>query len=128
MSSYCGVCGTEADHTESFCTACGAEIEAPAKGSTTNQPTGQPYAAKKPAKRLYRCCCDTVAGGVCAGLAEYVDMDVHVVRLLVVIATLITSGTVAIAYIVLWAVLPIEPVEMHNSRPIKQPVAQRQRI
>ena len=99
MSIYCGVCGTEVDHTEDFCTACGAELEVPVKGSTTNQPTGQPYTARKPAKRLYRCCCDTVAGGVCAGMAEYTDMDPNIVRLVVVILTLFTSGSIAIVYI-----------------------------
>jgi phage shock protein PspC (stress-responsive transcriptional regulator) len=49
-----------------------------------------------------------IVAGVCAGLADYVGMDVNVVRLLVALVTLITAGTAILAYLVAWAVIPEE--------------------
>jgi phage shock protein C len=49
-----------------------------------------------------------IVAGVCAGLADYLGMDVNVVRLLVAIVTLITAGTGILAYLVAWAVIPEE--------------------
>ena len=45
-------------------------------------------------------------GGVCAGLADYFDVDHIVVRILAVLITIVTLGLGAIAYVVLWVVLP----------------------
>ena len=127
MTSFCGVCGTTIDHSEKFCTQCGAELDPLDTSSTAHHATptsstspshfsNNQSAVNKQQKRLYRCCCDTIAGGVCAGLAEYSSEDVNLIRLVVIIATLITGGTIAIAYIIAWAILPVEPVELHNSR------------
>ncbi|MBE0417524.1 MAG: PspC domain-containing protein [Coriobacteriia bacterium] len=60
-------------------------------------------------KTLYRSGHDRMAGGVCAGIADYFDLDPTVVRLLTVFVTLLSSGGAIIAYIVLWAVVPEEP-------------------
>jgi phage shock protein C len=49
-----------------------------------------------------------IIAGVCAGLADYLGMDVNVVRLLVAVLTLITAGTGILAYLVAWAVIPEE--------------------
>lgn len=46
--------------------------------------------------------------GVCAGLAEYFDIDVTLVRLMFVFATLATGGFGVFAYLVLAIVLPVE--------------------
>jgi phage shock protein PspC (stress-responsive transcriptional regulator) len=54
---------------------------------------------------------------VCAGLAEYFDLDVTLVRVLWLVITLFTGiifGTVA--YIVAWIVMPEEP----ESLPVPQ--------
>lgn len=45
-------------------------------------------------------------GGVCAGLAEYFDIDVTLVRLLFVIA-LITPVPALIPYIIMWIIMPV---------------------
>lgn len=60
-------------------------------------------------KTLRRSRTDRMAGGVCAGIAEYFELDPTIVRLLAVLATLLSSGGALIAYIVLWAVVPEEP-------------------
>ena len=46
-------------------------------------------------------------GGVCAGLAEYFDIDVTQVRLLFVIA-LITPVPALIPYLVMWVIMPVK--------------------
>ncbi|WP_139651541.1 PspC domain-containing protein [Raoultibacter phocaeensis] len=59
-------------------------------------------------KRLYRSR-DALIGGVCAGIAEYFDIDPIVARILAVVLTLATAGTFAIAYLALWIILPLAP-------------------
>ncbi len=56
-------------------------------------------------KKLYRDEHDKVIGGVCAGLADYFNIDVSIVRVLFVAAAVLKGGGVFI-YIVLWIVLP----------------------
>jgi len=56
-------------------------------------------------KKLYRDDQHKTIGGVCAGLAEYFDMDVTVVRLLFVFTALF-MGVGFIPYIIMWIVLP----------------------
>src|ERR1700722_15358791 len=56
-------------------------------------------------KKLYRDEYHKVIGGVCAGLAEYFDMDVTIVRLLFAF-TAFFMGVGFIPYIILWIVLP----------------------
>ncbi len=49
---------------------------------------------------------ESMLGGVCAGLAEYFDIDVTLVRLLFVIA-LITPVPALIPYIIMWIIMPV---------------------
>jgi len=56
-------------------------------------------------KKLYRDERRKTIGGVCAGLAEYFDIDVAIVRALFLL-TFIFMGTGLMVYIVLWIVLP----------------------
>ena len=56
-------------------------------------------------KKLYRDEYHKVIGGVCAGLAEYSDMDPTIVRLLFAF-TFFVMGVGFIPYIILWIVLP----------------------
>lgn len=60
-------------------------------------------------KRLYRSRKDTFLSGVCGGIAEYFNIDVSLVRIGWVIATLATSGLGLIAYIIAAVVVPVEP-------------------
>ena len=59
-------------------------------------------------RRLYRSH-DRMLGGVCGGLAEYLDIDPAVVRLLFV-ASLLLPGPQVLAYLVAWLVIPPRPV------------------
>ena len=62
----------------------------------------------KPIKRLYRSRNDKILGGVCAGIAEYLEIDPVVVRLLWVILTLLSMGLGIVAYIIAWIIIPEE--------------------
>lgn len=57
-------------------------------------------------KRLFRDPQNSMIGGVCAGLAHYLHIDVTVVRLLTVLLFFLSATTVAIVYIILWIVVP----------------------
>jgi phage shock protein PspC (stress-responsive transcriptional regulator) len=47
-----------------------------------------------------------VIAGVCAGLAEYLAVDVTLVRLVFVAAAILLKGSGILVYIILWIVLP----------------------
>ncbi|HVL49838.1 MAG TPA: PspC domain-containing protein [Candidatus Thermoplasmatota archaeon] len=61
-------------------------------------------------KRLYRSRTDRVIGGVCGGLAKYLDVDPTIVRLVTVLVILFTALVPGvIAYLVALLVMPEEP-------------------
>jgi len=51
---------------------------------------------------------DKKIAGVCAGIAEYFDLDPTLVRVLWLIA-IFFGGTGFLLYIILWIVLPVAP-------------------
>jgi phage shock protein C len=61
---------------------------------------------KPPVKKLSRIPEGKMVAGVCTGLADYLALDVTVVRLGVAVVSLITGGAGIIAYIVGMAVIP----------------------
>jgi len=62
-------------------------------------------------KRLYRNRKNQMLGGVCAGLADYFGMDATIMRLIFVV--LLLSGSFGFwAYIILWIIVPVNPVEI----------------
>lgn len=60
------------------------------------------------ARQLYRSR-DALIGGVCAGVADYLNLDAVLVRILVVVLTLASAGLLGIAYAALWVVVPKAP-------------------
>lgn len=58
-------------------------------------------------KRLYRSR-EARIGGVCAGIAEYFDVDPTIVRLLWVFFTPLGGGGI-LAYIIAWIIIPLHP-------------------
>ena len=58
------------------------------------------------AKRLTRSREDRWLGGVCGGVAAYTGIDVTVVRLVVAIGTVLGFGSLAVAYLVAWLLMP----------------------
>ncbi len=60
-------------------------------------------------KKLYRSTRDKKLTGLCGGLAEMLNVDATLVRILLIVATIITSGTVILIYIIAAMVVPKEP-------------------
>jgi phage shock protein C len=60
-------------------------------------------------RRLYRSHTESVLGGVAGGVAEYLDVDPAIVRVLWALLALITGGIFFILYIVMWIVVPYGP-------------------
>jgi phage shock protein C len=59
------------------------------------------------AKKLYRSEKDRVIGGVCGGLADYLEMDSTVVRL-VFLLLFFGAGVGLLPYIIMWIIIPTE--------------------
>jgi phage shock protein PspC (stress-responsive transcriptional regulator) len=60
-------------------------------------------------KRLYRSGKDRILGGVCGGLGDHIDVDPTVIRLIWVVATLLSVGVGVLAYLIAWALIPESP-------------------
>lgn len=89
---FCPQCGKEYSQTVNFCSQCGTEMHPPVR----------------PRKKLMRSRSDEKIAGVCGGLAEYLDVDSTLVRILWLAAALIV-GWGFIAYLIAWIVMPLEP-------------------
>ncbi len=57
-------------------------------------------------KRLVRNTDNKMMGGVCAGVADYFGLDPTLVRVLTVVGAVLGLGSVVVAYVVAWAVMP----------------------
>ena len=91
---YCNSCGKAIPDDANLCPYCGRRVGVTAA----------------PRKRLVRSRASRKIAGVCAGLADYVDMDVTLMRLLWAVITVL-SGIVPgiIAYLVAWIIMPEVP-------------------
>ncbi len=49
-----------------------------------------------------------MVAGICAGIAEYCGLDVTLVRVIVAVVSVLTSGLGALAYLAAWAIIPDE--------------------
>jgi phage shock protein C len=102
---YCNACGKVIAEDGRFCSYCGNVVGVP--------PTP---------KKLMRSRSDRKIGGVCAGLAHYLELDTSLVRILWFFITLacgIFPGLVA--YVLAWIIIPEEPF-MLPAQASRQPV------
>jgi phage shock protein PspC (stress-responsive transcriptional regulator) len=58
---------------------------------------------------LYRSERNKMIGGVCAGLAAHFGVDVTLVRLGAVLLGVVGHVPVVAIYLILWAIMPVEP-------------------
>jgi len=91
---YCNYCGKVIQDDANHCAYCGTRV-------------GGVMARKK----LIRPRVGRKIAGVCAGFAEYLDLDVTVVRLVWLLVGVMT-GVGLLSYPIAWIVMPEEP-EMH---------------
>jgi len=59
-------------------------------------------------KRLVRPQNDRVLAGVCSGVARYLGVDPNIVRVAVVVGTILGFGSLILAYIAAWILMPQE--------------------
>jgi len=89
---YCNYCGKLIQDDANVCAYCGIRV-----GSVLAR------------KRLLRPRNGRKIAGVCAGFAEYFDLDVTVVRVVWLISVFVGAGLSLIAYVIAWIVMPEEP-------------------
>jgi phage shock protein C len=91
---YCNYCGKVIQDDANVCAYCGIRV-----GAVTAR------------KRLVRPRADRKIASVCAGFAEYFDVDVTLVRLVWLFIVLV-GGTGLLAYVIAWIVMPEEPLRL----------------
>ena len=91
---YCNYCGKVIQDDANVCAYCGTRV-----------------GAVLARKRLIRPRAGRKIAGVCAGVAEYFDLDITLVRVLWLIASFMT-GIGLLAYPVAWIVMPEEPMAL----------------
>jgi len=101
----CPNCQKDVVDGSKFCYNCGAKLAADTAP-----------AAAAPVKRLMRSSRDKKIGGVCAGLADYFDLDPTIVRVVWLLAIFL-GGTGFLLYLVLWIVLPLAPASVYVGVP-----------
>ena len=89
---FCPKCGREYAEKVNFCCNCGASM----------------FVSKGPQKKLTRSRTDRKIAGVCGGIAEYLDMDPTLTRLIWVMMALFVGWGV-LGYLIAWIVLPEQP-------------------
>jgi phage shock protein C len=106
----CPNCQREIANYSNFCYFCGSR-----------QPNAS--AARPQPRRLQRSLYDSKIAGVCGGIAEFMDTDPTIVRLvwaIVTFGTAIVPGIVA--YAVAWLIMPPGPVPI-PVQPVAPPAA-----
>ena len=57
-------------------------------------------------RRLVRRTDDRMVAGVCSGVADYFGVDPTIIRLAVVVGTVLGFGTLLVAYVLAWLLIP----------------------
>lgn len=92
---FCTSCGHALKEEDRFCSQCGLTTS---KVAVAPQPSGPP-------KRLVRPMHKKSIAGVCAGFADYLEVDLTLMRIIWLCAAIFT-GVGFIAYLVCWIVMP----------------------
>jgi phage shock protein PspC (stress-responsive transcriptional regulator) len=88
-----------------------AAESASATGSQTGSTTTPGAESRRFKGRLYRDSSDKMLGGVCSGLANYMNVDPAIVRLLFAIITFGGFGLGVFLYILAWIILPVRDLD-----------------
>jgi phage shock protein C len=96
----CSSCHKDIAIGSKFCYNCGAQQ--PESGAPGLSPATGAH------KKLMRSSTDKKIAGVAAGLADYFDVDVTIIRV-VWLLLIFCAGTGVLAYFILWIVLPVAP-------------------
>ena len=115
-------CVTDADIDE-IIASMGRPEDFDADTAETTEPRQQSrqqeYSSKQERRaksRLYRDTSDKFIGGVCSGMAAYMNVDPAIVRILFAIITFGGFGLGFLLYILLWIVLPTKDLEGYTGK------------
>lgn len=89
---FCTSCGHPLGETDRFCSQCG-------------RPTIAGAVPAAPRKHLVRPMDKKKIAGVCAGFADYLEVDLTLMRIIWLCAAIFT-GVGLIAYLICWIVMP----------------------
>src|SRR6476620_51604 len=89
---YCNYCGKVIPDDSNLCAYCGKRVA----GVVARQHLVRPRQGRKIA-------------GVCLGLAEYLDLDVTLIRIVWAVCV-VCGGVGAVAYLAAWIIIPEEPL------------------
>jgi phage shock protein PspC (stress-responsive transcriptional regulator) len=100
----CSRCARDLEADSAFCRYCGARVQ-------TSESAAPRRLTRRPAEGKL--------GGVCAGIAEYLNTDPTVVRLVWVILSVVPGVIIGglIAYVVAWILLPAEVASAATPQP-----------
>jgi len=65
-----------------------------------------PITPQPPYKQLRRPVTDRVVAGVCSGVGRYFGVDPVAIRVAFAVVTLLTGGIAALAYPIMWFIMP----------------------
>ena len=96
---FCMQCGREIADSSNFCSSCGGALR-----------------QRTSSKQLTLSATNKKLAGVCGGLAEYLDVDATIVRLIWVALSVVPGGFIggAIAYFLAWIIIP-KPVAFDHA-------------
>jgi phage shock protein C len=91
----CSNCGSEITESSNYCSSCGARKR-----------------QRVSYKQLTLSATDSKIAGVCGGIAEYLDVDPTIVRLIWVALSVVPGGLVGgvLAYLLAWIIIPKTPL------------------
>ena len=105
---FCPQCGKEYPQRVNFCCHCGTALSIPA---STN------------AKKLRRSRLDKKIAGVCGGFADYLELDVTLVRIIWLMLAFLWGWGI-IGYFIAWIAMPQEPLTVAASATAGSALAQ----
>lgn len=99
---FCNYCGKQIQDDAFHCAYCGRRVGTPPPRPSLRRPRA-----------------DRKVAGVCAGMAEYLEVDATIVRLVWLLLAIFT-GVGFIAYLIAWIVMPNEPemVPVQHIQPV----------
>ena len=100
---FCTKCGVELDQRDVYCSQCGVV-------------TGR-GARLAPRPRLTRVRYTNKIAGVCGGIAQYLDTDPTLVRVLWLLLLFSLPPAGIIGYLAAWIVIPKEPLALPHASP-----------